>query len=163
MSSSRATDLHLNLGCGDHKHDGWLNIDLWPGAGPDVVSNLTALPFPDRSVDRLYAGHVLEHLPLDQVPAALAEMRRVLRGHLCVVGPDLDRATATGDEALISAVRDGGHRWPGDEHRWPSTETSTLALIREAFPEAQPTPVGTLRYSGWPVDSYVDWQFAVTT
>lgn len=154
--------MHLNLGCGDHKHRGWLNLDVWPGANPDVVSSLTALPFTDQSIDRIYAGHVLEHVELDTVPDTLTEMRRVLRGELCVVGPDLDRAIATGDDVLISVVRDGGHRWPGDEHRWPSTETLTLALVREAFPEANPVPIDSLRLTGWPVDSYVDWQFAIT-
>lgn len=154
--------MHVNLGCGDHRHKGWLNVDTEPSVNPDIVCTLTDLPFPDSSVDRLYAGHVLEHLHLDTVPAALAEMRRVLRGSLCVVGPDLDLATATGDEVLIQVVRDGGHRWPGDEHRWPSTGAATLAMVRDVFPTAVMVPVGSLRYTGWPVDSYVDWQFAIT-
>lgn len=45
------------------------------------------LPFPDNFFDRVLAIHVLEHLP--NLPAALIEIRRVLRptGQLCVVIP----------------------------------------------------------------------------
>jgi SAM-dependent methyltransferase len=45
------------------------------------------LPFPDAFFDRVLAIHVLEHLP--NLPAALSEIRRVIRarGHFCVVIP----------------------------------------------------------------------------
>lgn len=51
------------------------------------------LPFPDNSVDFLYAGQVIEHLnPIHETPQFLAEFRRVLKpgGTVRISTPDLD-------------------------------------------------------------------------
>ncbi|ROR37377.1 class I SAM-dependent methyltransferase [Kitasatospora cineracea] len=49
------------------------------------------LPFADRSVDWVYAEHLIEHVPLGTAVAWLAEVRRVLRpgGLLRITTPDL--------------------------------------------------------------------------
>lgn len=57
----------LNLGCGTRPLEGWVNLDVVPGDGVDVVADLdrcrtTPLPFPDESFDEFRALHVLEHL-----------------------------------------------------------------------------------------------------
>ena len=85
----------LNLGCGDHRAPApWVNIDRWPGVHPDVVASADALPFRSGSVERLYCGHLLEHLEWEtELPEALAEIRRVTDS-VCFVGPDYDRAQA---------------------------------------------------------------------
>lgn len=71
--------MKLNLGCGDHRApEPWVNVDSWSGVRPDVLADVRALPWPDKSAEAIYCGHVLEHLPLDQVGLALAEVRRVL-------------------------------------------------------------------------------------
>jgi SAM-dependent methyltransferase len=64
------------------------------GAGFEVVrGDLTALPFPDASVDRVIASEVLEHIPDDAT--ALAEIARVL---------------APGGRAAVSVPRYGPER-----------------------------------------------------
>src|SRR5205085_10485091 len=61
----------------------WLGAIAEAGEAPDgarfevVRGDLTALPFPDASVDRVIASEVLEHIPDDT--AALTEIARVLR------------------------------------------------------------------------------------
>jgi 2-polyprenyl-3-methyl-5-hydroxy-6-metoxy-1,4-benzoquinol methylase len=59
----------------------------------DRVTNgsLTALPYPDGSYDRALCLDVLEHLPFEDQPRALAELYRVLRssGELLVSVPNL--------------------------------------------------------------------------
>src|SRR5438094_10288395 len=45
---------------------------------PEVIANVRHLPFRDRSCAFLYAGHVLEHVYIDQAPELLAEWWRVL-------------------------------------------------------------------------------------
>ena len=49
-------------------------------AGADVrQGDVTALPWPDESFDRVLFGDVIEHLDPDQAHAALREFRRVLK------------------------------------------------------------------------------------
>jgi len=69
--------LRIDLGCGGHKKEGTIGIDLQAGQGVDHVLDLTTapLPFADGSVEYVHSSHFLEHL---RDPTALfAEMSRV--------------------------------------------------------------------------------------
>lgn len=59
--------LKLNIGCGRNlfpSADGWLNLDISPDVGADLVHDLRQpLPFPESSFDELHMSHVLEHFP----------------------------------------------------------------------------------------------------
>jgi len=48
---------------------------------------LAGLPFPDASFDVVTAFEILEHLPPERVPDAIAELRRVTGGYLLVTTP----------------------------------------------------------------------------
>lgn len=153
----------LNLGCGDHRAPApWVNIDRWPGVHPDVVASADALPFRSGSVERLYCGHLLEHLEWEtELPEALAEIRRVTDS-ACFVGPDYDRAQANPEHhVLLSAIVCGGSRWPGDTHRWVSTEDRSLDAIWQFFPNAHPVDIYDM--PDWPVVTPTGWQFAIVT
>ncbi|MEB3328640.1 MAG: methyltransferase domain-containing protein [Candidatus Sericytochromatia bacterium] len=82
----------LHVGCGYHLLPGWLNGDLWR-CDPSVVwlEAGECYPFADASLDYVFSEHVLEHMPLDQGRALLAECLRVLRpgGRIRVATPDL--------------------------------------------------------------------------
>lgn len=61
------TTKKLNLGCGRNILNGWINLDLIPATGVDVIADLddckkTKLPFEDNSVDEFLASHVIEHI-----------------------------------------------------------------------------------------------------
>ncbi len=93
QTSARATRVRLNLGCGANAIPGFVNVDILPGAGVDVVADLREpLPFTDGAADLVYASHVLEHFPTEEIPSILADWRRVLRdgGLLLVAVPDLE-------------------------------------------------------------------------
>jgi ribosomal protein S18 acetylase RimI-like enzyme len=58
-------------------------LDIDPAVKPDIVASITDMKsaVADASHDALYASHTLEHLHTHDVPAALAEFRRVLAPH----------------------------------------------------------------------------------
>lgn len=157
--------MKLNLGCGEYRQDGWVNIDAYPGAGPDVVADLASLPFEDGTAEAVYCGHCLEHNPVDDLPTILGEIRRVLApgGRFCAVGPDLDRINQTERAVLYRMARDGdgGAGNPHGSHAWGCTETLLLEHVRQVFPDAAAVPIGSLQGDVWPVVSYADWQCAV--
>lgn len=55
------------------------SLDLDPGLSPDVVGSVTEMPIPDKKFDVTLCAEVLEHLPFEDFPRALAEIRRVTR------------------------------------------------------------------------------------
>jgi ubiquinone/menaquinone biosynthesis C-methylase UbiE len=88
----------LDAGCGEgvliDEYAGRLAIEgIDPNYGSDRVrtGSLTALPFPDATFDRALCLDVLEHLPFEEQPRALAELFRVLKsgGELLVSVPNL--------------------------------------------------------------------------
>lgn len=63
-----ASPKKLNLGCGRDVREGWINLDVMPLPGVDVVADLgqcatTPLPFEDNTFDELLLSHLLEHIP----------------------------------------------------------------------------------------------------
>lgn len=71
--------MRLNLGAGDERPDGFLNVDVLPGDGIDIVADLNQGPwaFESDSVETIRAYHVFEHL-LDKA-LTLNECWRILR------------------------------------------------------------------------------------
>lgn len=61
------------------------------------VGSLTKIPLPDNSVDTIISIQVLEHLPLPEVQAAVAELARVLRkdGSFIISVPSTVRKMST--------------------------------------------------------------------
>jgi SAM-dependent methyltransferase len=98
---------YLNLGCGNRFAPGWRNFDIRPSS-PDVerLESHLRLPLADGSADFVYSSHMLEHLPPSDVPAFLAECRRVLRpgGVVRIVVPDLEGIARQYLKELDSAV-----------------------------------------------------------
>jgi hypothetical protein len=73
--------LRLNLGCGMHHFDGYINVDRY--GEPDLRLDLEVLPWPwpDDSVSEVLLQHVLEHLGRDPnvYLAIMKELYRVCR------------------------------------------------------------------------------------
>lgn len=73
--------LRLNLGCGDNKIKGFINIDVEPSVKPDIVCNFISnkLPYKTGSVDEVVLFHTIEHIPKRNQFGILQEVWRVLK------------------------------------------------------------------------------------
>jgi len=90
--SKKKSALHLlNLGCGEHFHVDWVNIDISP-SHPEVLDYdlRLGIPFADNSFDVIYHSHALEHMEPPWAERLLRECCRTLKpgGLLRVVVPD---------------------------------------------------------------------------
>ena len=133
----------LHIGSGEQRLEGWVNVDLRPFPGVDVVADVTqGLEF--SNVAAVYAEHFLEHLRLDDAFKFLAEVHRVLGrgGWLRLSTPNLDwvwqshyRLDAPAEEKRRLAVmlNRAFHGW---EHRflW-NREMLETALLTTGFAE----------------------------
>lgn len=54
---------------------------------PDFVADVRKLPMPENSFDVILACEILEHLPWDDVPIALAELQRVTKKYIIISIP----------------------------------------------------------------------------
>jgi SAM-dependent methyltransferase len=55
--------IKLNLGCGPHILDGYVNADIVPLPGVDIVTDLDqAWPWEDESAEYILASHLFEHV-----------------------------------------------------------------------------------------------------
>lgn len=67
----------LNVGCGHDIRQGWLNLDVAPLPGVDLVHDLERFPWPfeDGAFDEIVLIHVLEHL--SDTVKAMNELYRI--------------------------------------------------------------------------------------
>ena len=69
--------MRLNLGCGERKKDGYVNVDLC--GNPDQRVDLSVFPWPweNDSCDEVYSEHFLEHVA--DYEKTVLEMHRILK------------------------------------------------------------------------------------
>lgn len=93
------TSRRLNVGCGHEARPGWVNLDLAPLPGVDVVHDLDnlPLPFPDQSFDEIECIDIIEHV--HDFPGVMRELHRI---------------TAPGGRVLIHGPHFTSYTWPTD-------------------------------------------------
>jgi len=69
--------MKLNLGCGDKKRAGYVNVDNC--GDPDFLHDLSVFPWPwaDDSVDEVFSEHFLEHV--EDYEKTVLEIHRILK------------------------------------------------------------------------------------
>lgn len=176
----------LNIGCGPFRApEPWINTDVVSIPGnvePDIVvdswepGRVLDHGIEPYSVERLYLGHVLEHVRWDLVQQFLFECRALLipGGRICVVGPDVNRnlqrwmAGLEPWDQVLAVLEDDVHQqqtpaeWDGARHQWNCYEDRVVrALTAAGFTDVEAVPVTPEGLSGWPVVSYTQHQCAV--
>jgi SAM-dependent methyltransferase len=95
---SAAADVRrLNWGCGSCIQPGWINSDIKPDPGVDLVGDIRdGLPIESDSLDYISSVHALPMISLPDIDAVLRELRRMLKpgGTLRLVLPDLEKGFA---------------------------------------------------------------------
>jgi ubiquinone/menaquinone biosynthesis C-methylase UbiE len=70
----------LNIGCGNVKKEGFINIDISKTVEPDMVVNVEkGLPFKDNTFDYIYSSNVLEEIRPQSWDFVLREINRVAK------------------------------------------------------------------------------------
>ena len=184
---------YLNAGCGTHYAKGWINTDTWEtdDTTPDVrVEPGKPYPFEENFFDAVFLGHVLEHIPWKEVPAFLADMKRVAKpgAKFLICGPDVFKTIhrwANGQEPweMVMSVLEhldvenhgvpGLEWWDGAHHHWNCHNDRVVKLldscgfsnITDVFDVIPKNPLGKNWNDGkinWPVVGHWHWHFAVT-
>lgn len=114
----------LNLGCYNKKMHGFCNVDIREDVNPDVVDDIFKLStFNNRTVDLIYACHVLEHLDAKESMVALARWYEVLKegGKVRIAVPNMEKVFAHyfyyRDLKALNSALWGSQRHPYDYHK----------------------------------------------
>ena len=81
---------NVHLGCGAKYLDGWINVDILESLKCDIYADLNEIKFPNSSIERVYACHVLEHLKEEEALQLLKKIFAWLKdgGEIYLAVPD---------------------------------------------------------------------------
>ena len=133
----------LHLGSGTDYRPGWINVDIDPDCGPDVVSPVERLDaFEDGTAAVIEACHLFEHLTFDEARAALVEWHRVLRpgGELYLEMPDFEQCLRLLGQHFDAEGHDlamvGIYGWAPDIAKWGHTQVHKWGWTKTTLAEA---------------------------
>lgn len=133
--------LKLNLGCGNRKIYGFTNVDQNADLKPDVVDDVWNLTkFSPKSVNLIYASHVLEHAPRGDVDRILRSWYDLLKpnGEIYVAVPNIEEGIKHyiyyGKLEELQCLFWGGQAYNGDYHlNGFDKRTLSLSLQKAGF------------------------------
>lgn len=183
----------LNAGCGTHYAEGWVNTDVWDDGSttrPDVkVEPNSPYPFAENEFDAVFLGHVIEHIAWPEVPAFLADMKRIAKPNakFLVCGPDVLKTIqrwAKNQEPWHMVLSTMEHQdintqpgrdhlwWDGAHHHWNCHHERVWNLLdkcgfgdlADVFDVIPKMTSGRSWNDGeirWPVVGHWHWHFAI--
>lgn len=122
---------------------------------------IDGLPGTDEPIERIFAGHVLEHVDKELVPSVLDSWRshpQVTAGTLLViVGPDAPR---THRMLKLGEITQERHDEILSDGLWESNGGEVYHMARRVgWGVVHPYNLGLLKLDQWPVASLHKWQF----
>lgn len=186
-----------NVGCGPYRAPApWLNLDCHEGDNvhPDLLveAERPLAAWEEGMVDRVYLGHVLEHIPWPEVPAFLQGIERAMAhgGEVCIVGPDVLRIIRRWHEGLdpegwplvesclenpwgrcyeeegygVTEGIEPENQWKYARHWWNCYEGRVVYALEKftGLADVEPQPITEAALGAWPLTAYTAWQCAVT-
>lgn len=145
--------MNLNVGSGAITSPlaGWTTLDAmaWP---INVRADALALPFKDQAFEQVHCSHLIEHVPFEEAPTLLKEIRRVLRtnGIFYIAAPDSKRAKDAGSTYWAKVSHWGGAT-AGWQHRW---ECNIMKLHRLLLDSGFVATWATAIPNGWPPNTH---------
>ncbi|KAF0127129.1 MAG: hypothetical protein FD189_638 [Elusimicrobia bacterium] len=132
--------MKLNIGCGNDRRTGWVNIDSSAGSAADKVMPAENLDLSDGCAREIEALHLVEHLGYFRTRYFLSECFRVLRpgGRLVIETPDIIKTCAAFAGARGPEEREAQLGWiygaetAGMGHRYAFPEELLKELARRA-------------------------------
>lgn len=120
----------LDVGCGDHKHEGTIGMDRREVQGVDIVHDLESIPYPlpDECCRRILASHIVEHLNPAKMVSIMDEWWRLMKpyGQLII--------------AMPYAGSPRFHQDPTHIHAWNETTPSYFDPAHPLYDVYKPKP-----------------------
>ena len=131
-------EIKLNLGCGEAKLEGFINIDSEPSVNPDLLYDMRSspLPYENNSVDVIHWIHSIEHFQYTSWPTILSGFHKILKpeGLLVLAYPEWKICALNfinnfqGKKNFWRATLYGRQLYPSDFHISP-VESKDLVVI----------------------------------
>lgn len=131
--------MKLNLGSGDVRFEGFINIDLYDKTA-DIQADICDVPLEDYCAEEIKCIQVIEHVPYNKSDAMFKEMFRLLKvgGFVDVETPNIDviakRIVDTGDisdNTVYNLV--GEYYRPWDKDRYEDWECNAASIHRNPW------------------------------
>lgn len=146
------TSLRLNLGCGHHLIDGYVNIDAQENVEhpADMISDVKSIALPDGCASEILAVHLWEHLYRWECEEVITEWHRLLEpgGLLVMEMPDLMKfcrnvVAAKPDRiGILGMYGDPIYKDPYMSHKWGWTfKTIRHFLECHGFVDVKERPI----------------------
>ncbi len=98
--------VRLNLGCGEKPLDDYINVDIRPVPGVDIVADVRSLPYEPGSVDEIASSHLIEHFREHQLRTQiLPYWKRLLKPGGCI------RIICPNWEVIVEYLNQGRISW----------------------------------------------------
>lgn len=128
----------LNLGSGDVRIDGYINVDLYDETA-DIQADICDIPLPDGCAEKIVCYQVIEHVPYNKNEALFNELYRLLKhdGEVIIETPDID---VVARKILEEGLEDkwvynlvGEYYRPWDKDRYQDWEHNAASIHRNPW------------------------------
>lgn len=117
--------MKLNLGCGNKKAEGWVNVDKVQTEASDQLVDLFEFPWPweDESIDQIQAIHFFEHVPAKLRGKFMDEVYRILKPE-CLF-------------SIIVPAYNSSRYYQDFTHEWPPLVPGSFYYFNKSWREKQ--------------------------